>query len=67
MRYKYDINETRGNLYTEKEIQTMLSAKDIDTEKEYLGKFTTAQGSIFGTVTDAEKTGLIDLFLDEKD
>jgi hypothetical protein len=67
IRYKYDINETKGNLYTEKEIQTMLSAKDIDTEQEYLCKFTTAQGSIFGTVTEAEKTGLSDLLLEEEE
>ena len=45
----------------------MLSAKDIDKEQEYLCKFTTAQGSIFGTVTDAEKTGLSDLLLDAED
>ena len=45
----------------------MLSAKDIDKEQEYLCKFTTAQGSIFGTVTDAEKTELSDIMLDEED
>ena len=32
--YKSDFTETRGKLYTEKEIQTMLYAKDIDTEQE---------------------------------
>ena len=45
----------------------MLSSKAIATEREYLCKFTTAQGSIFATVTDAEKTGLSDLSLDEED
>ena len=65
--YKYDINEKRGNLYTEKDIQTLLSSTDIDTEQEYLCKLTTDQVSIFGTVTDAEKTVLSDLLLDEED
>ena len=65
--YKYDINETRGNIYTEKEIQTMRSEKDIETEQEYLCKFTTAQGSNFGTGTDAEKTGLRDMMSDEEE
>ena len=44
----------------------MLSANDIDTEQKYLCKFTTAQGSIVGTVTDAEREGLSDLLLDEE-
>ena len=45
----------------------MMSAKAMETEQEYLWKFTTAGGSILGTVTDAEKTGLIDFLLDEEE
>ena len=45
----------------------MLSATDIDTEQEYLCKFTTAQGSIFWTVTDAEREGLRDFLLEDEE
>ena len=65
--YKYDINETRGNLHTEKEIQTMLCAKDIDTEQEYLCKFATAKWSIFRTVHDGEQPRFSDLLVVEAD
>ena len=65
--YKYDLIETKGNVDTEKEIQTMLYTKDIDTEQEYQCTFTTAQGSTFGTGTEAEKQGLRDLLLDDEE
>lgn len=64
--YKYDIHKAEGNLYTKEQIQNMLDAKDIDTEQEYLCKFTTAQGSIFGPVSNDERHGLSDLLLDDQ-
>ena len=42
MCYENDKKETKGNLYTEKERQTIRSAEDTDTELEFLCKFTTA-------------------------
>jgi len=65
--YQYDIHKAEGNLYTSEEVQAMLDAKDIDTEQEYLCKFTTAQGSIFGAVSDDERHGMTDLLLDDEE
>ena len=52
---KYDIWRTLGNLYTRKAIEQMLSSKTSDPEQEYLCKFTTAEDSIFGEITKANR------------
>lgn len=46
--FKYSIWDTKGNLYTEQEINEMLSDPTIDGEQEFLNGFTTGRNNIFG-------------------
>lgn len=47
MKFKYDIHEAVGHIYSEQEAQEMLNDVTVDTEQEYLNKYTTSRNSIF--------------------
>ena len=46
--FTYNIWDTLDNLYTKSEIDEMLADTTMDTDQEYLNKFTTGRSSIFG-------------------
>ncbi len=46
--FRYSIWDTKGNLYTEQEIEEMLTDPTIDGEQEFLNGYTTGRNNIFG-------------------
>lgn len=46
--FKYSIWDALDNLYSKEEIEEMLADPTMDTEQEYLNKYTTGRSSIFG-------------------
>lgn len=58
-KFEYLIWETKNNLYTEDQINQMLSSATGDPNQEYLGKFTIGDSSIFGSVSkNIQKTDI---------
>ena len=49
---EYDIWHTEGNMYTRKEINTMIDESTIDPNQEYLCKFTVSENSVFGLLAE---------------
>ena len=49
---EYDIWHTKGNMYTQKEIEEKLASSIIDPNQEYLCKFTISENSVFGLLAE---------------
>jgi len=56
IKYRYNIWATEGNLYTKPDIEIMLADPTMDTDQEYLNKYTTGRDSIWGEVTSEHRT-----------
>ena len=52
---KYDIWESKDNLYSEDEIKRMLKQSSLDVNQEYLCKFTFGTDAVIGEVTDEDR------------
>jgi len=65
VKFKYDIYETVGNLYTKLEVDSMISSSKEDPEQEYLCKFKIGKDSIFGTVSAEDQQGKTEWVVDE--
>jgi len=50
--FTYSIYEAVDHIYTIQECEDMLKDNSIDTEQEYLNKFTSSRNSIFGEITE---------------
>jgi len=46
---KHPIYSARGYLYSDEQIQAILSRKDVDVEQEYLNQYTTTRNAVFGS------------------
>ena len=55
-KYSYDIHEAVGWLYTLEKANEMLENQTVDSDQEYMNKFTTGRDAIWGEVTDAHRT-----------
>jgi len=55
IKFEYFIEETIGNLYTQSQVDNMLSTSKEDPDQEYHGKFKAGRDSIFGEVTDEDR------------
>lgn len=55
VKFGYFIEETIGNLYTQSQVDEMLSTSKEDPDQEYHGKFKAGRDSIFGEVTDEDR------------
>jgi len=55
-KYEYDIFEAVGWLYDKDKANEMLENSIVDSEQEYLNKFTTGRDSIWGEVSDDHRT-----------
>lgn len=64
---KYDLWETKDNLYTEVEIKEKLSTTTEDPNQEYLCQFTIGKDSIFGVVSKEDMQGKEEWIDDESD
>jgi len=53
-KFKYDIYQAVGFLYTLEKADEMLKDNTVDTDQEYLNQYTTGRNSIFGTVLPEE-------------
>lgn len=47
LKFKYDIHEAVGHIYSRQEAQEMLNDVTVDTEQEYLNKYTTSRNAVF--------------------
>jgi len=56
LKFKYNIWEAVGWIYSDEEARVMLDDTSLDTEQEYLNKYTTGRDSIWGEVTDIHRT-----------
>ena len=56
LKLSYNIWEAVGWIYSDEEARIMLDDISIDTEQEYLNKYTTGRDSIWGEVTDIHRT-----------
>jgi len=56
LKLSYNIWEAVGWIYSDEEARVMLDDISIDTEQEYLNKYTTGRDSIWGEVTDIHRT-----------
>ena len=65
IRLEYNIWRTKGNLYTEEEIQNMLHSATTDPNQEYLCKFTIGEDSILGEITPQDKHGKDEWIIDD--
>lgn len=63
IKYRYDIWATEGNLYSKNEIEVMLSDRAMDTDQEYLNKYTTGRDSIWGEVTEEHRSDELEMEL----
>ena len=64
---KYDIWETKGNLYTEQEIEEKLATTTEDADQEYLCHFSVGKDSIFGVVSTEDQQGKNEWIIDEEE
>jgi len=68
IKFEYFIEETIGNLYTQEQVDNMLSTSKEDPDQEYHGKFKAGRDSIFGEVTDEDRgTNWTEWNVDEED
>ena len=56
LKLSYNIWEAVGWIYSDEEARVMLDDVSLDTEQEYLNKYTTGRNSIWGEVTDVHRT-----------
>ena len=56
IKYRYNIWATEGKLYSTEEIEKFLADTSMDTDQEYLNKYTTGRDSIWGEVTDEHRS-----------
>jgi len=52
MKFKYNLYEAVGWIYTKEEAEVMLEDPTVDAEQEYLNQYTTGASSFFGKVPD---------------
>jgi len=55
-KFTYDIWEAVGSIYTDEKAEEMLADTVLDTDQEYLNKYTTGRDSIWGAVTDEHRS-----------
>ena len=55
-KFKYNIWEAVGSIYTDEKAEEMLADTVLDTDQEYLNKYTTGRDSIWGIVTDEHRS-----------
>ena len=55
VKLQYDIWETKGNLYTEKQIWNMINNAKEDPNQEYLCKFVFGKNAVLGEVSDESR------------
>jgi len=67
LKFSYNIWEAVGWIYSEEEAKKMLEDVSLDTEQEYLNKFTTGRDSIWGEITEEHRSDEEEMILDEND
>jgi len=55
-KFSYDIHEAVGWLYSQDKANEMLENQTVDTDQEFLNKYTTGRDSIWGDVTEDHRT-----------
>ena len=65
--HEYDIWHTQDNLYTKKEIESMIASSKEDPEQEYLCKFKHGRDSIFGTVQTEDQQGPLEWIVESEE